>query len=233
MCIVTTNTTTTTTAVSLSNNTAKTTMKRQRRRVVTFSQDVIAKETLHRNDYTQEEKESSFYTPRELSHMKHCTKLLGQKLDSMMMTNNIVEYPNATRGLEHFMAPSRRQIRASRQSVRNALLMEQNLQNYETTSDPEMIAMVCSDITRSSQLKAIQIAQIDEQYVRHNNIIHSDDDEASRTTATSTTTTAIRRRQISTKTIGNDDEDDQVVLARRTKRVKSNSTIRLFVSKAA
>ena len=180
MCIAITSTTT-----CLKNSSSNMNKRQRRSAVVTFSQDVIAKDVLHRSDYTQEEKESSFYTPRELSRMKHCTKLLGQKLDTMM--TNIIENPNATRGLEHFMRASRRQIRASRQAVRNALFMEQKLQKHESSNDPEMIAIVCCDVTRSSQLKAIQIAQIDEQYVLGQNNTSDVNSDVSGTTTTPTT----------------------------------------------
>ena len=224
MCIAITSTTT-----CLKNSSSNMNKRQRRSAVVTFSQDVIAKDVLHRSDYTQEEKESSFYTPRELSRMKHCTKLLGQKLDTMM--TNIIENPNATRGLEHFMRASRRQIRASRQAVRNALFMEQKLQKHESSNDPEMIAIVCCDVTRSSQLKAIQIAQIDEQYVLGRNNTSDDHSDASDTK--NTTTTAIIRRQMTTKTIASDDEQVVLTTRRTTTRVKSNSTIRLFASKAA
>lgn len=136
--------------------------KKQKRNIV-FHQHVTVLEIPARSTLTQAQRQSMWYSRRELQDQKEAVQLM-----KCQMADGSVVYPDEF-GLE---TPGQRdQRRQVHDEVMRAVMIEQLIQWEEGEDDPELIADVCLEKThhmqRKAQIRGEQHARVVQEYYAH------------------------------------------------------------------
>uniref|UniRef100_A0A7R9WY23 Uncharacterized protein n=1 Tax=Craspedostauros australis TaxID=1486917 RepID=A0A7R9WY23_9STRA len=162
-----TNTTTTT-----NNNNKRKNTRKNHGKSVAFHQTVRVKEIIHINDYANDEIDACWCSKQDKIHTRQdiANTLRQHNSNSNSSTNNS---DLDIRGLECRTKQGSQQRRADRDESISAVLDEQDLQEHEGSSCPDMISAVYADTTRNAQMRANVQAMLDYQVVYYTE--HADD----------------------------------------------------------
>jgi hypothetical protein len=121
-------------------------------RAVSFSPNVMVQFTTHKKDYKQRDIQACWYTKSDYKKIREEIKIT---LDLIKRKVDIDDYNHCKRGLESLTQKGARHERMqTKLEARTAVFKEQDLQDNEGIVDPEILAMVYSNCTRSCQVAA-------------------------------------------------------------------------------
>eukprot|EP00934_Nitzschia_sp_Nitz4_P003530 Nitzschia sp. Nitz4//scaffold256_size27904//24746//25297//NITZ4_008173-RA/size27904-processed-gene-0.14-mRNA-1//-1//CDS//3329544423//3520//frame0 len=141
---------------------APSTAHQQRERAVSFADELEhVSSTLGREDYTAQEVEACWYTPREFLSIKEdvrCTALLIKcRQTSQFGTKNTL----CRRGLECY-TKNGAMLRRLWLASRSVVIGEQLLQREEGSNDPEFIAQIYMECSTGPKAAALAIGMRDQ-----------------------------------------------------------------------
>ena len=144
--------------------------EKQPHRGVSFGSAMTTKvyETLHVYDYTEEEKQATWYTQKEVAAIRRDMKDTILYIETFgietLMGRNDREDEFCVRGLEHRTSATSRQRCNTRQKATLAVMQEQYKQRCMEDYDPDYISYVYKAQSHQSKLKALEYAQQDAKY---------------------------------------------------------------------
>jgi hypothetical protein len=119
-------------------------------RRVSFAVENTTHHVLHINDYSPEEKYSSWYCKEDIKAIKDVTK----EVVSKMVQDEIENDAYCFRGLEARTIAGARRKRQNKIDARAAVFFEQEMQEEDGICDPEAIADVYYDYSEHCQVEA-------------------------------------------------------------------------------
>lgn len=126
---------------------------------VTFSASVeMVKLTLHRTEYTEAERNATWYNPLELQSIQNERRRLIHSLQ-------IGQTVECSRGLESKTKQGKRERQMAIMDAISAVLDEQEEQMIRCAVDPEALARIYGIFSRESQTLAIEQAAQDQEEV--------------------------------------------------------------------
>jgi hypothetical protein len=136
------------------------TVNKETKKSVKFNPLVRVRHSLHRNDYTDDELESTWYTRRELAVAQHEVRETIVKMvqQGQLLGNNDQYCP---RGLESSTPHGISKKTLRRRRAELAVVREQNLQEKRGLDDPELIALAYKVTTEDSQRIAYEMGKKD------------------------------------------------------------------------
>jgi hypothetical protein len=120
-------------------------------RVVSFSPNVMVQFTTHTNDFRRREIRACWYTKSEYKDIR---KEIRMTLDLMEQNVDIDDYNHCKRGLEYLTKKGAHERMQTKLEAWAAVFEEQDLQDAEGIVDPEILAIVYNDSTRSCRVAA-------------------------------------------------------------------------------
>mmetsp|Transcript_111045 Transcript_111045/g.155896 ORF Transcript_111045/g.155896 Transcript_111045/m.155896 type:complete len:203 (-) Transcript_111045:28-636(-) len=135
------------------------------RKGVSFATNVATYDIIHLAEFSDEERESSWYNRNELRAIKDDAKRMANLsvMTDDATTDNINNADLCLRGLEAKTPSGSRKKRQNRIEARAAVFMEQEVQDDNGFSDPDELADVYFEYTESCQAEAQMIAIRDEK----------------------------------------------------------------------
>jgi hypothetical protein len=128
------------------------------RRVVSFCESARVKRTLHIKDYSDDEKNATWYTHAEMSLIRHHIECIVQKLNQ---GEAIDETEDCIRGVEFRTSQWIEWRRENRESAFDAVLDEQQLQRLQAQHDTERLARIYWEWSNHCQVVASKIGVMD------------------------------------------------------------------------
>lgn len=127
-----------------------------RTKKLTFDEVVRARKTLHINNYTSEEANSTWYSPEEYASIQHDVKFEVDMIEAGILPEKDHSEKYCRRGLESFSTVSKKQKRRARSMYRSLVLDHQ----YENNGD--MLARRCEDLSGPSRVTSRALGLKDE-----------------------------------------------------------------------
>ena len=127
------------------------------RKCVSFSTVIKSHSIIHINDYSSEEKSSTWYCREELQAIKADAKLIAKN------TCNVSDHVECLRGLEARTPAAARRKKENRINARAAVFFEQEVQEEDGFSDPDAIADAYFECAERCQAEAQMMALRDEK----------------------------------------------------------------------
>jgi hypothetical protein len=128
------------------------------RRVVSFCESARVKRTLHFKDYSDDEKNATWYTQAEMSLIRHHMQCIVEKLNQGEAKDDTED---CTRGVEFRTSQRIALRRENRESAFDAVLDEQQLQRLEARHDTERLARIYWEWSNHCQVVASKIGFMD------------------------------------------------------------------------
>ena len=132
-------------------------------KVVSFCSSVKVKKTKHFNDYTAQEIQDCWYSPKEAKIVRSQALQMAKQLEDP--TTGYIKTSEYSRGLEILSSQSRRTRMEKRYQVWDAVLDEQELQRTKGIRDDETIASIYSACCYESALAALTQGYADQHDV--------------------------------------------------------------------
>jgi hypothetical protein len=132
-------------------------------RSVSFRSYASARETIHIDDYTNEEISACWYNAVELKTVIVENKTTLLLMDNVFFSNDRI----CSRGLESYTQTGQASKRQHREDAIDAAMDEQDFQTDEGITDPEIIADAYIERTRQSQVTARVMGLSDQETVRN------------------------------------------------------------------
>jgi hypothetical protein len=139
------------------------TTKMEVERSVSFSPYASLRETIHIDNYTNEEISACWYDSVELKMVKVDNKNTLLLMANVFFINDRI----CSRGLESYTQTGQASKRQHREDAIDAAIDEQDFQMDEGITDPEMIAEAYFERTRQSQAMARVMGLSDQETVRN------------------------------------------------------------------
>ena len=138
-------------------------MSNDGKKTVSFAPQAAVYRTTHVNDYSNEEYDAVWYSPKEIDLVKaECALTV-----TMMQTcTSLHTEMYCSRGLEYRTPIGQEMRRMNKLNGLVAVLNEQDRQYDENEYDPDAIACIYKQVTQHCQDDAHQLALRDERYVR-------------------------------------------------------------------
>jgi hypothetical protein len=137
----------------------------ERKRRVTFSETIEVNEVQHSRDASDDETVATWWTPNDYMLIRKMFKITIQMIiRGETFADDDKDF--CTRGLEFLTKSASQRHCRNKQRVVKAVLKAQGYQRYEGFNDPEYIAELCAEYTRSSTKGARLMAIVDEQSAR-------------------------------------------------------------------
>lgn len=127
------------------------------RRCVNFSTVIKSHSIIHINDYSSQEKSSTWYCREELQAIKAEAKLIAKT------TCDVSNHDECLRGLEARTPTAARRKKENRINARAAVFFEQEVQEEDGFSDPDAIADAYFEYAESCQAEAQMMGVRDEK----------------------------------------------------------------------
>jgi hypothetical protein len=135
---------------------------RKREKLVQFFPIVEMHETLHVNDYTDEEVAVVWYSERDFAYMGADPRLVLELFECGVYPGDDDDQQLCLRGLEGRTKQGARERRYNKGLGRTAVLREQSLQECDSRHDPEAIAREYALATKHCSAAALEVGRMDE-----------------------------------------------------------------------